>query len=203
MKYLSRVVWSEGMYLGPHHFQAQSRYFEDSIGFTTAALWFEPWGLVGALLDAEALKNGTVSLVHARGILPDGMVFHMPESDPLPEPRNIADLFPAVRDTVTIMLAVAPRRPEGANTLTPGDTASLSQENGALRFRAEIQMLHDETTGRDEKPVHIGRKNIKLLLDTENRRRSGHAPHSPHHARRLRPLHLRRVFHPALGRDQR
>ncbi len=74
-------------------------------------------------LDAEALKNGTVSLIHARGILPDGMVFHMPESDPLPEPRNIADLFPAVRDTVTIMLAVAPRRPEGANTLTPGDTA--------------------------------------------------------------------------------
>jgi type VI secretion system protein ImpJ len=172
MKYLSRVVWSEGMYLGPHHFQAQSRYFEDSIGFTTSALWFEPWGLVGAQLDGEALKNGTVSLIHARGILPDGMVFHMPESDPLPEPRNIADLFPAVRDTVTIMLAVAPRRPEGANTLTPGDTASLSQaasqENGALRFRAEIQMLHDETTGRDEKPVHIGRKNIKLLLDTEN-----------------------------------
>ena len=70
------------------------------------------------------------------------------------------------------MLAVAPRRPEGANTLTPGDAASLSQatsqENGALRFRAEIQMLHDETTGRDEKPVHIGRKNIKLLLDTES-----------------------------------
>ncbi|HSR05592.1 MAG TPA: type VI secretion system baseplate subunit TssK, partial [Bryobacteraceae bacterium] len=158
MKYLSRVVWSEGMYLGLHHFQAQSRYFEDSIGFTTAALWFEPWGLVGALLDAEALKNGTVSLIHARGIFDDGMVFHMPECDPLPEPRNIADLFPAVRDTVTIMLAVAPRRPEGANTLTPGDAAALSQEtaaqNGALRFRAEIQMLHDETTGRDEKPVH-------------------------------------------------
>jgi type VI secretion system protein ImpJ len=30
MKYLSRVVWPEDMYLGPHHFQAQSRYFEDS-----------------------------------------------------------------------------------------------------------------------------------------------------------------------------
>ena len=153
MKYLSRVVWSEGMYLGPHHFQAQSRYFEDSIGFTTAALWFEPWGLVGAQLDAEALKNGTVSLIHARGIFEDGMVFHMPECDPLPEPRNIADLFPAVRDTVTIMLAVAPRRPEGANTMTPE-----AGQNGALRFRAEIQMLHDETTGRDEKPEDAQRR---------------------------------------------
>ncbi len=172
MKYLSRVVWSEGMYLGPHHFQAQSRYFEDSIGFTTAALWFEPWGLVGAQLDAEALKNGTISLIHARGIFDDGMVFHMPECDPLPEPRNIADLFPAVRDTVTIMLVVAPRRPEGANTTTQEVSQASpplpnGPQNGALRFRAEIQMLHDETTGRDEKPVHIGRKNIKLLLDTE------------------------------------
>ena len=160
MKYLSRVVWSEGMYLGPHHFQAQSRYFEDSIGFTTAALWFEPWGLVGAQLDAEALKNGTVSLIHARGIFDDGMVFHMPECDPLPEARNIADLFPAVRDTVTIMLAVAPRRPEGANTMTPGDAATLSQaasgQNGALRFRAEIQMLHDEPRGATKSPCISG-----------------------------------------------
>ena len=94
MKYLSRVVWSEGMYLGPHHFQAQARYFEDSARFTTSNLWFEPWGLVAAQLDPEALKNGTVSLTHARGIFPDGLVFHMPECDTLPDARNIADLFP-------------------------------------------------------------------------------------------------------------
>lgn len=164
MNYLSRVVWSEGMYLGPHHFQAQSRYFEDSTRFTVSSLWFEPWGLVGAQFDAEALKNGTVSLVHARGIFPDGLVFHMPESDALPEARNIADLFPPVRDQVTVMLAVAPRRPEGMNTATPEDAAP---ENGAARYRAEVRMLRDETTGRDEKPVHIGRKNIRLRLDTE------------------------------------
>ena len=34
MKFLSRVVWSEGMHLGPHHFQTQSRYFEDRSGFS-------------------------------------------------------------------------------------------------------------------------------------------------------------------------
>src|SRR4051794_35998425 len=36
MRSLSRVVWFEGMYLGPHHFQAQSRYFEDSTNFATS-----------------------------------------------------------------------------------------------------------------------------------------------------------------------
>src|ERR1700687_499735 len=111
MKYLSRVVWSEGMYLGPHHFQAQSRYFEDSIRFATSSLWFEPWGLVGAQLDPEALKNGTVSGVHARGIFSDGLAFQMPECDAVPLARSIAELFPPARDAVTVMLAVSPRRP--------------------------------------------------------------------------------------------
>ena len=75
MKLLSRVVWSEGMYLGPHHFQAQSRYFEDSIQFATSSLWFAGYGLAGLQLDAEALHNGTVTLLHARGIFPDGLIF--------------------------------------------------------------------------------------------------------------------------------
>lgn len=162
MKYLSRVVWSEGMYLGPHHFQAQSRYFEDSIRFATSSLWFEPWGLIAAQIDAEALKNGTVSLIHARGIFPDGLIFHMPESDPLPEPRPIADLFPPASDSVTVALAVSPRRPEGSNTSIDGNGSQ-----NPVRFRAEQQLLYDETTGRDEKPVSLGRKNIELRLDSE------------------------------------
>jgi type VI secretion system protein ImpJ len=163
MKYLSRVVWSEGMYLGPHHFQAQSRYFEDSLRFATSSMWFEPWGLAGVQLDAEALKNGTVSLVHARGIFPDGLVFQMPECDAPPEPRNIADLFPPAKDSVTVTLAVSPRRPDGSNTASENGP----ETNGGARYRAEVRMLYDETTGRDEKPVQVGRKNIELLLDTE------------------------------------
>src|SRR5580765_4483965 len=92
MKLLSRVVWAEGMHLGPHHFQVQSRYFEDSIQFATSALWFASYGLAGLELDNDALFNGTVSLLHARGILPDGLPFNMPESDMLPAPRIIPDL---------------------------------------------------------------------------------------------------------------
>jgi len=162
MKYLSRVVWSEGMYLGPHHFQAQNRYFEDSIRFATSALWYCPWGVSGCELDAEALQNGTVSVVYARGLFPDGLPFHMPECDPLPAPRNIAELVPPTRDSVTLLLTVPARKPEGLNCQMEGDAA-----DSRVRFRAESRLLHDETNGRDEKPVNLGRKNIELLLDTE------------------------------------
>jgi len=161
MRLLSRVVWSEGMYLGPHHFQAQNRYFEDSIHFATSSLWFASYGLAGLELDAEGLQNGTVTVVHARGIFRDGLAFNMPESDPLPEPRPIAGLFPPAASGLTVMLAIPPRKPNGYN-------CSLEEGDGAnARFVAEPQVLHDENTGIDERPVRLGRKNMRLLMDSE------------------------------------
>lgn len=162
MKHLSRVVWSEGMYLGPHHFQAQSRYFEDSIHFAASALWFAGYGLAGCGLDGEALRNGTLSVLHARGILPDGLSFHMPECDALPPARNIAELFPPTRDKVGVLLAIPAHKPGGVNC----EVAAAAQAPAA-RYVAESREVYDETTGRDEKPVQFGRKNFALFLDEE------------------------------------
>jgi type VI secretion system protein ImpJ len=153
------------MYLGPHHFQVQSRYFEDSIQFATSALWFASYGLAGVELDAEALHNGTVNLLHARGIYPDGLPFNMPESDALPQARAIADLFPPTRDGITVMLAIPPRKPNGFNCSL--DEAAVPVAPGEARFTAESRVLHDENTGADERPVRLGRKNLRLLMDTE------------------------------------
>jgi type VI secretion system protein ImpJ len=149
------------MYLGPHHFQVQSRYFEDSIQFATSTLWFSSYGLAGVDLDAEALQNGVVSLLHARGIFRDGLTFHMPESDALPEPRAVADLFPPTRDGIVAMLAIPPRKPNGFNCSLP------EGEIAEARYTAEPRVLHDENTGADERTVHLGRKNLRLLFDTE------------------------------------
>ena len=44
MTSLSRVVWSEGMHLAQHQFQAQARYFEELPGFALQNLFFAPWG---------------------------------------------------------------------------------------------------------------------------------------------------------------
>lgn len=162
MKHLSRLVWSEGMYLGPHHFQAQSRYFEDSVHFAIASLYFAPYGLGGFELDREALLNGTLSLVHARGVFPDGLVFQMPDADPLPPAREISELFSPVRESVTAYLAISPRIPDGLNCALGDDG-----EGSTARYIAESVVLHNDNTGRDEKPVRVGRKNVRLLLDTE------------------------------------
>jgi type VI secretion system protein ImpJ len=160
MKLLSRVVWSEGMHLGPHHFQVQSRYFEDSIQFATSSLWFASYGLAGLELDTDALYNGAVSLLHARGILPDGLPFNMPECDDLPQPRVIADLIPPTRDSVTVLLGIPPLRPNGLN-------CTIGAAGGDARYASQARVLHDEISGVDERSVQMGRKNLRLLLDIE------------------------------------
>jgi len=160
MKFLSRVVWSEGMYLGPHQFQAQNRYFEEALQFTANSLNYRPYGFSGCNLSEDALRNGTVALVHARGMFPDGLAFNMPEADPLPAARPIGDLFPPTRDGLIIRLAIPERRASGPN-------CALNGTANDLRYQAETRSFIDESTGNDERPVQVGRKKIRLLLDTE------------------------------------
>jgi type VI secretion system protein ImpJ len=162
MNQLCKVVWSEGMHLAPHHFQAQNRYFEDSIAFAVSSLFYKPYGLAGCALSEDALRNGTLAVVHARGIFADGLAFEMPESDPLPEPRNITDAVLPTRDSHTALLAVAPYVRNGANCqLAPAEPRPNA------RYIAEKRLVADETSGGEEKPVALGRKQFRLLLDNE------------------------------------
>jgi type VI secretion system protein ImpJ len=163
MNYLSKIVWFEGMYLAPQHFQAQNRAFDGLVHFTTSTLWFEPYGLVGYELDAEALRNGVVSLVHARGFFPDGLAFHVPQNDPPPPARSIDDWFPPTCESLKVYLAVPPHKPQGSNC-----AITDQQKQDHMRYIAEVSLLHDENTGRDEKPVHLGRKNMQFLFETES-----------------------------------
>jgi type VI secretion system protein ImpJ len=162
MKHLARVVWNEGMHLAQHHFQAQNRYFEDSIHFALSQLFFKPYGIAACELDAEALRNGTVSLLHARGVMPDGLAFHIPDSDAAPAARSIRDLFSPTHESHAILLAIPGYRGNGANTVFNG-----SEIGRHARYVAESAVVRDETTGRDEKPISVGRKNFRLMLDIE------------------------------------
>jgi type VI secretion system protein ImpJ len=161
MKLLSKIVWSEGMYLAPQHFQAQNRFFEDSLHFATSSLWSETYGFAACEVDPDALQNGILSLSHSRGIFEDGLAFDMPECDPLPPSRSFAGLFSPTADHLTLALAVPRWIPEGKNCeleLVPNDVS---------RYACQVETLHDENTGRDEKPVPLGRKNLRLIVESE------------------------------------
>jgi type VI secretion system protein ImpJ len=160
MRTLTKPVWSEGMYLGPHHFQAQNRYFEDSLNFVTASLWRDAFGFAGLQFDADALRNGTLALTHGRGLFEDGLAFDLPGSDSAPQPREFSTLFSPVADHLTMHLAVPVSLRDGQNT-------SLENKAIAVRYHGAEQKLPDQNTGLDEKVIQIGRKNLQLLGEAE------------------------------------
>jgi type VI secretion system protein ImpJ len=162
MKQLSHIVWNEGMHLAQHHFQAQSRFFEDTVQFALTSLFFKPYGLVACELDSDALMNDSVSLIHARGVMPDGLPFDIPSGDAAVAPLPLRERFSPTSDSHLVLLAIPAYRPDQANFATNG---SASYAQPTTRYTAQPTVVRDDMTGRDERSLTIGRKNFHLLLD--------------------------------------
>jgi type VI secretion system protein ImpJ len=156
----ARVVWQEGMYLAPHHFQAQRRHFEDSVALALRSLVPYEWGVAAAALDEEALRNGTLAVREARGILPDGTPFAVPDADEAPAPAALAERFSPTRDAHVVCLTLPAWRPDAANVGSNGSA-------GALRWRVVPREVVDEVSGTDTVAVEFAAKNLRLALDDE------------------------------------
>lgn len=162
MPLLEPVIWAKGTFLNPQHLQIQDRYLEESLRFHMHALSFRPWGFERLLIDQQALAGGNFAITEATGILPDGLLFDIPASDPAPPPRAIADQFGPDVECLDIFLAVPHYREHGLN-VTSG------RLDADTRYRAEVEMVRDDNTGLSEKPVLVARKNFRILVEGENR----------------------------------
>src|SRR6187402_2661836 len=58
----SRVIWSEGLFLQPQHFQQQDRYFERYVENRCQALNTHSWGLTEIELERDFLAIGKFGL---------------------------------------------------------------------------------------------------------------------------------------------
>ncbi len=85
MSWTNRVVWREGMFLRPQHFQQQDRYLHKLLEGRVDALCPCRWGVKALELDQSLLKHGKVSLSRCSGVFDDGTPFEIPDGD-LPGP---------------------------------------------------------------------------------------------------------------------
>lgn len=160
MSWYSKVVWSEGMFLQPQHFQQQDRYYEALVRQSCGSLRPYGWGVVHLVLDQEGLALGKIAITAARGLLPDGTPFAIPDHDPPPDPLDVgAD----VRNT-RVMLALPVRRTGMAN-VERGD-----QTNTAARYRAVAREVRDNNmdAANNSTFVEIGEPRLRLFLDTRD-----------------------------------
>jgi type VI secretion system protein ImpJ len=162
MKRLEPVIWAKGTFLSPQHLQIQDRFLENLLQFHLDALSFRPWGLRRLLVNQELLAAGVFAISLADGILPDGLLFEIPNSDPAPAPKPLADLFPPEQEELAVYLAIPQYRERGLNVSVP-------MRDADTRYRAEVETFLDENTGSSERPVQVARKNFRLLVDGESR----------------------------------
>ena len=156
MTWYNKVMWTEGMFLQPQHFQQQDRFAGRQLDGRFAASMSWPWGFNALQLDDAALLLGRVALSSARGQLPDGLVFSIPGDDPAPPAFEVpAD----VRDQV-IVLAVAMARPGVAESDVEAAESSMPP-----RYRAsDIDVADSHAASLREAPLQIGRLNLRLML---------------------------------------
>src|SRR5207237_497419 len=79
------------------------------------ALSFAPWGFKRLQINQDALDTGAFALTDAAGILPDGLIFDIPDSDPPPSPKNLIDSFEPDQKTLDVFLAIPHYRDRGLN----------------------------------------------------------------------------------------
>jgi len=167
MKRQPRVVWTKGMFLSPQHFQAQDQFIEDLLHFRFGASHFANYGVTGIEFDTETLANGLAKLTAAQGVMPDGEVFDMPQSDQLPPSRELARHWPATQESLDVFLSLPERRLNARNVTLPGqrDGDGLAD----TRYVSETRLMPDGNQGDEDKPIQVAQKAFRLLFGTEFR----------------------------------
>jgi type VI secretion system protein ImpJ len=156
----SKVVWAQGMFVQPQHFQQHDRYLENLINGCCLGLRPYSWGFYTLEIDHHLLKIGKLGLTECRGIFPDGTPFYLPEDGPLPMPLDLPD--GAQNELAFLGLAV--RRRDGVETDSDRNQETLA------RFRIGEREVRDSNFGADGRvPLQVADLKTRLLMEREER----------------------------------
>jgi type VI secretion system protein ImpJ len=153
------------MFLTPQHLQANHNFLADNSQYRFRSSNYANWGVTVLTIDPAALANGVVSLVRARGVMPDGLTFDMPDSNEAPAGRSITGHFQTNEDALDVYLAIPEQRPHGKNITHLAPTGDPPAAN--TRYVAENLPVVDENTDDEAKIVQVGRKNFRILFGDE------------------------------------
>jgi len=151
-----KIVWAEGMFLRPQHFQQQERYLEFFSHARSMASEGYFWGFRELELDMEALALGKIVLNKAVGIFPDGTPFSLPSVDALPEPLEI----PPNLKNECVFLALPVRR------LGAVEVRFDAREPLARYQAVETELGDCNSEGAEPAAAQLGRIRAQLLPES-------------------------------------
>lgn len=158
MAHDNKIIWSEGMFLRPQHFQQNDRYTDWLVRSRVAGLTPHSWGIAQLTINRELLLAGRFALESCRGIFDDGTPFALPGVADHPTPL----MPPETTRNAIVYLAVPLRQAGGVEAVPPG------RDDAAARFAASEVGVFDSVAGFDgEANVQVGRLRARYLLETD------------------------------------
>jgi type VI secretion system protein ImpJ len=159
MSAFNKVLWSEGLFLRPQHFQQQSRFIERFLETRCGALRGHTWGCIELEFERDLLAIGKFGLRRAMGVFPDGTPFRLPDDEPLPLPLDIAS---SVRDQ-TVYLALPVRQPS-----SPEVDRGSAQETVVRHAIREFEIRDTTSDAGGSALLEVAPLRTRLMLASES-----------------------------------
>ncbi|WBM70326.1 type VI secretion system baseplate subunit TssK [Buttiauxella sp. WJP83] len=158
----NKVLWQEGLFAIPQHFQQQQRNHEYLLNQRMNALDDFVWGFTTLALNTELLAQGKIMLDSAAGCMPDGTVFSVPEEDQLPTPYQPLGLSTPGSHDIYLALPVL-------SDITCEIEGYKSAGQGTERYRlarADVRDLHSD--GGDVQQIVLGQLALKIVSGADD-----------------------------------
>jgi type VI secretion system protein ImpJ len=176
MSWYSKVMWTEGLFLRPHHLQQSDRYLENLLQSRVRHVTPYPWGFSSIEIDRDLAQQSKFALRRATGVMPDGTPFDIPDDSPLPPPIDIPEN--AAKQLAWLMMPVAASNTrevedgggESASRFVPG-TEMLIDSTSVIRVEEEIDIAHPRLAfelRRTPRPGYVG-LGIARILEVRDR----------------------------------
>jgi len=160
MGWENKVVWTEGLFLQPQHFQQQDRYVERLVRSSTAGLRPFAYGLTQLEIDTDLLTLGKFALRSVAGIFPDGTPFSIPGDVEHPQPIDL----PEIARNGAVYLILPARQPGGV------EAAPADRVETVARFTIGEHEASDTNAGFQNAAIlPVGKLRLRYALEGEAR----------------------------------
>ena len=161
----NRVIWKEGLFVQPQHFQQQQRHIDYLIQNQLLGLNNNyNFGLLAFEIDREMLNLGRIALLSARGVFPDGTYFDLPGQDLLPTPLEIKQLDNSESYDIYLVL------PNSNAVFTEIHSDYNNQNSVSIRYKENLQNIRDiHTPNGNSNSIFLAQLAPKLIQGTEER----------------------------------
>ncbi|HEX4503765.1 MAG TPA: type VI secretion system baseplate subunit TssK [Scandinavium sp.] len=145
-------LWGRGQMVSPQHFQQQAAYAAWTVECIAQMGLSQPWGMIDATFEPDALKLGRLQARHLQVRFRDGTLIDTDNADALPPVLSLE----GESHEVVVVLALPLLRANGGNCLKPDEVAERP-----VRYRQRWRDVRN-SVGEDTRQIAVMQPELTL-----------------------------------------